>query len=44
MRWREIEPANVIRKKNKVTTVQRTYFKVLKIYMVTIREESGVGL
>ena len=44
MRWREIEPANVIRKKNKVTTVQRTYFKVLKIYMVTIQEESGVGL
>ena len=43
MRWREVEPT-VIRKKNRITTVQRSYFKVLKIYMVTLPEESGVGL
>ena len=43
MRWREVEPT-VIQKKNRITTVQRAYFKVLKIYMVTLPEESGVGL
>lgn len=41
MRWRENEPT-VIRKRNKYTTVQRTYFKIVKIYMVTVPDESGV--
>lgn len=44
IRWREVEPAAVIRKKNKTTMVQRSYFKITKIYMVTLRDESGVGL
>lgn len=43
MRWREVE-STVMRKKNGIATVQRSYFKVLKIYMVTLPEESGVGL
>lgn len=42
MRWRDVEPTAVIRKKNKITMVQRSYFKILKVYMVTLRDESGV--
>lgn len=43
MRWREHEPT-VTRKGNKFTVVQRTYFKVAKVYTVTVQEESRVGV
>lgn len=39
-RWRELETTT---RRNKTTTVQRSYFRVQKVVMVYVHDESGVS-